>query len=1019
MRKFTLIIAVLFLTGLQSVFAQKLVSGTVKSAEDGLGIIGATVVVPGTTIGTTTDANGAFTLNVPTDAQQLAFSYVGMKTVELAIGTQTVFNVTLEPDVMALQDVIVTAFGISRQTKSLTYAAQSVTTDALTEARNPNVMSGLSGKVSGMLITQTGSGVGGGTKVLLRGNRSISGSSQPIYVVDGITLNGGIENLSPDEIESISVLKGANAAALYGSRANNGAIVVTTKSGKGARQGVTTSLGFTYQANQAMILQKVQNIYGQGANGVYAKAATVAWGPKMEGQMVDHWSNDPSYYLYGKQYAFLPQPDNIKDFFRIGNSFSTNLGVNINSEVSNITFSYTNNNDGGIVDGNDLKGHNLNLRVRANLSRKLTLDSKLNVIKRDYSNVFITGETFENPMRYLYMLPRNIRSEDIQHYEFINPAGQLRQHYWKVNDNGSGNPYWSVYNAVQPSKRQRAIAMLSLKYEIMPGLSIQGRSGFDGTYTNTEWKRNNDTYTNAYYGAFSKTSSNSYEWNNDFLINYNTNFGEFVLDLNAGGNHRLYESENVSGSGTIFNIENMFALANTKDPRPGEGYSKKVVQSFYGFGELSWKNALFLNITGRNDWSSTLPAESRSYFYPSVGLTAVLSDLMPLPAAFTHLKLRASYAEVGNDASAYNLHRSASVSLGTIGLSTSLPNPNLKPERTRSVEAGLDLRMFNDRGRLSGTWYQTNTYDQLFSTPVPVTSGVASIYQNGADVQNRGLELTLGAVVIDKRDFSWDIMLNWSKNTSKILEIAEGFDVLSFGTDFIREYKLVKGQAFGDVYAKGWERDANGNVIINQSTGLPQITSGMTVKVANYNPDWLGGLSNTITYKNLSLNALIDARWGGSFISFTEAITAGNGILDYTAIGREDGSLLFGRDIYKNEKGVAPDGSENKVATNSEDFWNNVGGRNNPAGEAFVRDATNIRLREVIIGYNLPKDIVAKTFFSAARVSLVGRNLFFFMNKAEHSDPEIVNSTSNTDEGREAFALPTTRTFAVSLNFDF
>ncbi|HOS72111.1 MAG TPA: SusC/RagA family TonB-linked outer membrane protein, partial [Bacteroidales bacterium] len=776
MRKFTLFIAAFFFIGLQSVFAQKLVSGTVKSAEDGLGIIGATVVVPGTTIGTTTDASGAFTLNVPTDAQSLSFSYVGMKTVELSIGTQTVFNVTLEPDVMALQDVIVTAFGISRQTKSLTYAAQSVTTDALTEARNPNVMSGLSGKVSGMLITQTGQGVGGSTKVLLRGNRSISGSSQPIYVVDGITLNGGIENISPDEIESISVLKGANAAALYGSRANNGAIVVTTKSGKGARQGVTTSLGFTYQANQAMILQKVQNIYGQGANGMYAKAATVAWGPKMEGQMVDHWSNDPSYYMYGKQYPFLPQPNNIKDFFRIGNSFSTNLGVNINSDVSNITFSYTNSNDGGIIDGNDLKGHNLNLRVRANLSRKLTLDSKLNVIKRNYSNVFITGETFENPMRYLYMLPRNIRSEDIQHYEFINPAGQLRQHYWKVNDNGSGNPYWSVYNAVQPSKSQRAIAMMSLKYEFLPGLSIQGRSGFDGTYTNTEWKRNNDTYTNAYYGAFSKTSSNSYEWNNDFLINYNKNFGEFALDLNAGGNHRLYESENVSGSGSIFNIENMFALANTKDPRPGEGYSKKVVQSFYGFGELSWRNALFLNITGRNDWSSTLPAASRSYFYPSVGLTAVLSDLMTLPAAFTHFKLRTSYAEVGNDAGAYNLHRSASVSLGTIGLSTSLPNPNLKPERTRSIEAGLDLRMFNDRGRLSGTWYQTNTYDQLFSTPVPVTSGVSSVYQNGADVQNRGVELTLGAVVVDKRDFSWDIMLNWSKNVSKILEIAEGFD---------------------------------------------------------------------------------------------------------------------------------------------------------------------------------------------------------------------------------------------------
>jgi len=1019
MRKFTIMIAVLLLAGLQCAFAQKTISGKVTSSEDGLGVIGATVVVKGTTVGTTTDMNGAFTLNVPAGAETLSISYVGMKSAEVPIGSQTVFEIVLNPDVLALQDVIVTAFGISRQAKSLTYAAQSVTTDALTEARNPNVMTGLSGKVSGMLITQAGTGVGGSTKVLMRGNRSISGSSQPIYVVDGITLNGGIENLSPDDIESISVLKGANAAALYGSRANNGAIVVTTKSGKGARQGVTTSLGFTYQANQAMILEKVQNIYGQGSKGTYAKAATVSWGPKMTGQMVDHWSNDPNYEMYGKQYAFEAQPDNIKDFFRIGNSFATNLGVNINSELSNITFSYTNNNDGGIVDGNDLKGHNLNVRVTSDLTKKLSLDTKLNLIRQNFSNVFITGETFENPMRYLYMLPRNIRSEDIQHYEFINPAGQLRQHYWKVNDNGSGNPYWSVYNAIQPQKRQRAIAMFSLKYQILPGLSIQGRSGFDGTYTNTEWKRNNDTYTNAYYGAYRKTNSSSYEWNNDVLLNYNRKMGEFALDLNAGGNHRLYEYESVYGEGSIFNIENMFALSNTKDPRPTEDYSKKVVQSVYGFGELSWKNAVFLNVTGRNDWSSTLPSASRSYFYPSVGLTAVINDLIALPEVITHLKLRTSYAEVGNDAAAYNLFRTASVSLGTIGLSTSLPNANLKPERTRSIEVGFDLRMFNDRGRLSTTWYQTNTYDQLFSTPVPVTSGVSSVYQNGADVQNRGLELTLGMVVISKRDFSWDIMLNWSKNTSKILEIAEGFNVLSFGTDFIREYKLVVGDSYGDVYAKGWQRDANGNVIINQANGLPLITTGMTVKVANYNPDWLGGLSNTITYKNLSLSALVDARWGGSYISFTEAITAGNGILDYTAKGREAESLLFGRDVYTDEKGVTPEGAENKKATNAEDFWNNVGSRNNPAGEAFVRDATNIRLREVILGYNLPKELVSKTFFSSARVSLVGRNLFFFLNRAEHSDPEIVNSTANTDEGREAFALPTTRTFGVSLNFDF
>jgi len=1018
MRKITILIVFLLCAGLQGAFAQKVISGKVTSSEDGLGIIGATVVVKGTTIGTTTDINGAFTLSIPANAASLLFSYVGMKYIEVPVGSQTVFNVTMEPDILALEDVVVTAFGISRQSKSITYAAQNVTTENLAEARSLTVMSGLTGKVSGMSITTTGQGVGAGNKVVLRGNRSIAGSSQPLYVVDGMTLNGGIDNLSPDDIESITVLKGANAAALYGNRANNGVIVVTTKSGKGAREGVTSSIGFTYQASTPIILEKVQNIYGQGSKGVYAKAATVAWGPKMEGQMVEHWSNDPNYEMYGQNYAFLPQPDNIRDFFQTGNNFITNVQTNINSKLSNIVFSYTNTNGEGILDGNDVKGHNMNLRITSNLTEKLSLDTKLNLIREKYGNIFISGETFENPVRYLYMLPRNIRTEDIAHYEFINPAGQLRQHYWKVNDNGSGNPYWSLYNQIQPQTRQRGIAMLSLKYQILKDMYIMGRSGWDGAYTNTEWKRSNDSYTNAYYGAYRKQNSSSYEWNNDVLVNYNKKFGEFGLDLNAGANHRLYESEYLMGDGYIFNIENMFALSNlTSQLLPTESYGKKVVQSVYGFGELSWRNAIFLNLTARNDWSSTLPAASRSYFYPSVGLTAIITDLVTLPAVFTHLKLRASYAEVGNDAAAYNLFRTASVSLGTIGLSSSMPNENLKPERTHSVEAGFDLRMVEDKIRLNVTWYKTNTYDQLFATPVPVTSGVSSIYQNGADIQNTGLELTLGAVVVSAGDFTWDIMANWSKNSSKILEIAEGFDVLSFGTDFIKEYKLVKGDAFGTTYGKGWLRDEAGNVII-QANGLPKITPGMSVKCANYNPKWLGGLSNNFTYKNFSFSSLIDVRWGGTYISFTEAITACNGILDYTTIKRE-GDLLFGRDVFKGERGVTEEGTVNKATTTAELFWNNVGGRNNPAAEAFIREATNIRMREMILGYNLPRSLFSKSVFTGARVSLVGRNLFFFMNKAKETDPEIMNSSANTDEGREAFALPTTRTFGVSLSLDF
>ena len=326
--------------------------------------------------------------------------------------------------------------------------------------------------------------------------------------------------------------------------------------------------------------------------------------------------------------------------------------------------------------------------------------------------------------------------------------------------------------------------------------------------------------------------------------------------------------------------------------------------------------------------------------------------------------------------------------------------------------------MIEDRARLSATYYKTNTYNKLFKTPVPSTSGVASIFQNGADVQNTGFEVTIGAAIIAKKDFSWDLDINWSKNNSKILKIAEGFDVLSFGSDFIRIYELKKGQPFGEVYAKGWLRDDAGNVII-QANGLPAITPGMSVRVANFNHDWLAGISNTFRYKSFTFSSLIDIRQGGTFIAFTEAISAGSGIQDYTAIGREDGTLLFGRDVFKGETGVTETGEINTATTNAESFWNNVGGRNNPVGEAFVRDASNIRMREMILGYDLPKNIVSKTFFTSARVSLVGRNLFFISNKAKYIDPEIMMGTDNTYEGESAFPLPTTRTYGVSLNFGF
>ena len=1018
MRKIAILVALLLFAGLQSALAQKTITGKVTSAKDGLGLAGVTVIVQGTATGTTTGVDGSFSLTVQNDAANLIISFIGMKTVELPIGSQTVFNVAMEENILALEEVVVTSFGISRQSKALTYATQNVSTDALAEARALNPVSNLSGRVAGISVTTASTGVGADAKVLLRGNRSISGSSQPLYVIDGIPM-GGISNLAPEDIASISVLRGANAAALYGARANNGVIVITTKSGKGGPEGVTINLGFNYQASSAILLEKMQNEYGQGGGGVYAPNLVTSWGPKMDGSQVAHWSPDPNYYLYGKTYKYEAQPNNVKDYFQTGQNLATNLSVMINTAKTNTVLSYTNTNASGIVESNNLKSHNINLRFGSKVSEKFVVDSKITLVKQGFENIFSTGEGFNNPLRYLYVLPRNLRTEDMKHFEYVNAAGQVRQHGWRWNDNGTGNPYWTRNRVLQPRNNWRTIGMLSLKYYLLKDLSVQARSALDASFSQWELKMYNDTYTQAINGGYSKWNSSSYGWNSDVLVNYTKALGEFKIDVNAGANNYLTEYQMIGGTGVVFNIENLFSLSNTKDPRPTEDYSKKVVNSVFGFAELSWRDAIFLNLTGRNDWSSTLPAANRSYFYPSVGLTAVISDLITLPAIITHLKLRGSYAVVGNDTSPYQLARTATVQTGGyITLSSVLPNANLKPESTRSIETGLDLRLLNDRIRLGVTWYQTNTRDQLFSTPVPATSGVASIYQNGADVQNKGLEITFGSNVISGMDFSWDIDVNWATNKSKVLEIAEGFETLSFGNDFIRTYYLKAGAPFGEVYTKGWQRDDQGRVIIEQANGLPRITPGMTVRAANFNPDWLAGISNTLKYKNFIFSALVDFRVGGTFVAFTEAISAGSGIQEYTAIGR-DGTLLFGRDVFKDEVGVTPEGAINSKTCSAETFWNNVGGRNNPTGEAFIREATNIRMRELTLGYDLPRELVAKTFFRSARIALVGRDLFFFLNKGEYVDPEIMIGTSNTYEGESAFPLPTTRTYGVSLNFGF
>ncbi len=1004
----------------------RIVTGTILSVEEGTGLPGVNVLIQGTTTGTTTDLDGNYSLNVPSEGANLVFSFVGYRSQVIVVGNRSIIDIQLEEDISALEEVIVTAFGLEREKKSVTYAAQNVSAENLTEARPIAVAEGLSGKVAGLSVTRVGGSPGSDPKVILRGNRSISGSSQPIYVVDGVTLGGNINNISPDDIESITVLKGANAAALYGSRANNGAIVITTKSGKGKGRGFSVDFNLSSMASTPNYLIDWQNEYGQGTGGVYSERANKSWGPRMDGSQVTHWSNDPAWPTPTTSYS--PQPDNKgSDFFRTGHNTAANIGISSQGEHTNSYVSYTFTDAAGIIPKHELQQHNVNVRLSSTFFDKLTIDTKVNVIRVNTDNRPINGESYENPVRALYKVPANIKSADAQIYEFTNPEGLNKQHFWLPFINAPSNPYWAANNVNSKRMEDRIIAMMSIGYDITENLNFRVRSSIDRFNMTNEIRYNNDFYIVADNGSYRKSDERGHEWNTDAFLNYKNDFfgGDWSLNATIGANIRRSEFARTNvglGRDSPLNVPNLFAISNFATITANEEFNSKEVQSLFGFATIGWKNAIFLDITGRNDWSSTLKSDNWSFFYPSIGLTAVVSDLVTLPDWWTFAKARVSYAEVGNDTDPYLVSRAANVTGGGNGgflaLSTTIPAESLLPEKTTSTEIGFDLRFFNNRVGLDFTWYKSNSTDQLFAQSIPTPSGAEFVFINGADIQNDGIELTLSATPVQSGDFTWDLFFNYGANNSEVVRLAAGLDQLNIGgASFLRQFRLIAGEPWGDVYSRGFARDDAGNVIV-EADGTPRTTPGLDAQVTNFNPDWLGGIGNTLTWKNLSLSFLIDIRQGGTIVSNTNAIMFADGVTAETLNGR-DGSLVFGQNFFANETAIQDDGSPNTVATTAEAMWNKLGGRNAPVGEAFIYDASNTRLRELVIGYSLPSSTLANTPFTHIKISLIGRNLFFISNASGTLDSElIVNDATNAD-GWEVFGLPPVREFGVNLKFGF
>ncbi|HMF72279.1 MAG TPA: SusC/RagA family TonB-linked outer membrane protein, partial [Flavitalea sp.] len=700
------------------------VNGDVENAK-GEALSGVSIKVKDTELGTVTDANGKFGINVAEDAV-LIFTYIGYVTQEIAIGKQTIVHVKMELSGAAMSEVVVTALGIERKKSSLSYSAQGVSTKELTEAREINMINSLQGKVAGLSINSSGSGVGADSRVVLRGNRSISGDSQPLYVVDGVPIRGNPTNLSQDNIASIDVLKGPNAAALYGSAAQNGAIVIETKRGKIGK--VNISINSTTMLQKPIHSIDFQNEYGQGLGGIYNKSAEAAWGPKLEGQMVGTWSLDPA--DAGQQYAFSANPDNRKDVFQTGYNSANNIIASVGGEKTQTLFSYTFTKAAGILPGNELKRHNISIRLTNKLAKGLLLDSKIEYVNQGIDNRFDEGESNFNPFRQIYRMPSNISTQMAEKYEFVHPDGRVLQNYWNPSTTNGANPYWTLNRNTNFYEQERVIAMTSLSYSFTEKIKLMVRGSYDGANTGSEIKLFNDTYTRAPLGRYTTSKGKDYVLNTDFLLSYiEKGSGDWTYGANVGGNLKQQRNSALSSNtGVSMIIPNFFVISNTNLPVTTYDPGLSVdINSLYAFANIGWKNALFLDVTGRNDWSSTLPANNRSYFYPSVGLAAVISDLIPnFPEAFSYAKIRASWAQVGNSAQPYMLERTAGFSgggnNGFLTLSSTLSNPNLRPEETVSTEIGADLRFLNGRLGLDVTAYKTNTRDQLFTVALPVGS---------------------------------------------------------------------------------------------------------------------------------------------------------------------------------------------------------------------------------------------------------------------------------------------------------
>ncbi|MEI6753960.1 MAG: SusC/RagA family TonB-linked outer membrane protein [Paludibacter sp.] len=993
----------------------KTVTGIVTTTQSKHELSGVFVIEKGSRTKAITDSAGRYSINV-TNQSVLLFSFIGFESQTVKVEEQSIINIELKESAnklnTRLDEVVVTALGLKRQEKSLTYATQQLNGKELLTVPMINGLSALSGKIAGLTIFPSSSGVGSSTKVLLRNYSSIQGNNQPLFVVDGVPLvnfvsgqvesgNGfggnydagdGISNLNPDDVESVNVLKGASAAALYGSQAANGVILITTKSGKTGEPIV--SFTSSMQLDNANNLYKFQNSYG--ADG------STSWGTAK---------------------AFTD--NHVTDFFRTGNSFINSISYSAGTDKSQnyVSYSYTLSN--GIVPTNDINKHTLTFKNSTQLfNNRITINSKATFLNQQIDNPIAAPGQYFNPIYTLFTFPRGGDFNQYKtNFETFNVTRNMMTQNWIVNENALNNPYWILNRIPATAKRTRATANLDINVKITDWLNLKARGNADKTWDDFERKAYAGTQvTNASANGRYEISNKSYsQYYGDLLLSATKRTDFFSINSTVGTSitdKKLLGTRFDSNTRGLY-YANLFTVTNMIDGgdirQQFDDHSQ--LQSVFGTVSLGYRDVFYVDATGRNDWSSTLPSKNNSYFYPSVGGSLLISQLLAessdLPKFMNFAKVRLSYTEVGNDIPPYVFNPTNYINeTGTVIKNTTEPNPDIRPERTKSTEIGADLRFFDSRLNIDLTYYKSNTIDQYFVVSNASGTGYSYRQINGGNIQNQGVELTATVVPIQAKNLNWTSTINFATNKSKAVELPEQYKTDGYKLSSIGYSLYIKeGGEYGEMWAKQFQR-IDGKLVVASSNGVySPVVSNKEIKIGSVNSDFRLGWNNSVTYKSFSLGFLIDGAFGGNVVSMTQQVLNAAGVTQETASARDNGGVQVDA-VTVDANGNVNGSYAGKI--DAKTYYTAA-----PASEC-VYDATNIRLRELSLSYSLPQSVLKTIhFIKSARVSVVGRNLLFLYLNAPYDPETTVSTTGNYMFNTDNFGIPATRSYGLTLNLIF